>query len=49
MAQEGMAVKCMLTFQYKILTLIKFGQVKNGDRHDLLAEPVTCHFKKEHK
>jgi hypothetical protein len=27
MAQEGMAVNCTLTFQYKLLTLIKFGQV----------------------
>ena len=27
MAQEGMAVNCTLTFQYKYLTLIQLGQV----------------------
>ena len=27
MAQEGMAIKCKLTVQYKSLTLIKYGQV----------------------
>ncbi len=27
MAQEGMAVNCTLTIQYKILTLIQLGQV----------------------
>lgn len=27
MAQEGMAAKCILTFQYKYLTLIQLGQV----------------------
>ena len=27
MAQEGMAVKCRLTVQYKSLTLIKYGHV----------------------
>ena len=27
MAQEGMVVKCMLTVQYKSLTLIKYGHV----------------------
>jgi hypothetical protein len=27
MAQEGMAAKCTLTFQYKYLTLIQLGQV----------------------
>ncbi len=27
MAQEGMAVMCTLTIQYKLLTLIQLGQV----------------------
>jgi hypothetical protein len=26
MAQEGMAVNCTLTFQYKLLSLIQLGQ-----------------------
>jgi len=37
MAQAGMAVKSMLTFQYKYLTLIQLGQV--GRR--LSATPLS--------
>jgi hypothetical protein len=37
MAQEGKAVNCMLTIQYKLITLIKLGQLGSLTTGTLLS------------